>query len=97
MLYIVFCFTCTKVKGSSTSLKDFIAKNGQVNAVTMKDVVDACCNAKRKNIDGAAVLCVRMPIIRPTLDEIDEIDPRSTSIVCQGLCHEGQNQGTFEK
>ena len=50
MLYIVFCFTCTKVKGSSTSLKDFIAKNGQVNAVTMKDVVDACCNAKRESI-----------------------------------------------
>ena len=51
MLYIVFCFTCTKVKGSSTSLKDFIAKNGQVNAVTMKDVVDACCNAEHETID----------------------------------------------
>ena len=83
----------TKVKGS-TSTKDCATINGQVNAVTMKDVVDACCNAKRKNIDGTAVLCVRMPIIRPTLDEID---PRSTSIVCQELCHEGQNQGTFEK
>ena len=40
----------TKVKGS-TSTKDSTAKNGQVNAVTMKDVVDACCNAKRTNID----------------------------------------------
>ena len=44
MLYV------TKVKGS-TSTKDCTAKNGQVNAVTMKDVVDACCNAKHKNID----------------------------------------------
>ena len=40
----------TKVKGS-TSTKDCTAKNGQVIAVTMKDVVDACCNAERKNID----------------------------------------------
>ena len=44
MLYV------TKVKGS-TSTKDSTAKNGQVNAVTMKDFVDACCNAKRTNID----------------------------------------------
>ena len=44
MLYV------TKVKGS-TSTKDSTAKNGQVNAVTMKDVIDACCNAKRKYID----------------------------------------------
>ena len=44
MLYV------TKVK-SSTSTKDSAAKNGQVNAVTMKDVVDACCNAERKIID----------------------------------------------
>ena len=40
----------TKVKGS-TSLKDCTAKNGQINAVTMEDVIDACCNAKRTNID----------------------------------------------
>ena len=40
----------TKVK-SSTPTKDCTAKNGQVNAVTMKDVIDACCNAKRENID----------------------------------------------
>ena len=44
MLYV------TKVKGS-TSTKDSTAKNGQVIAVTMKDVVDACCNAKHTNID----------------------------------------------
>ena len=43
-------FYVTKVNGS-TSTKDCTAKNGQVNAVTMKDVVDACCNAKRENID----------------------------------------------
>ena len=43
MLYV------TKVKGC-TSTKDCTAKNGQVNAVTMKDVVDACCNAKRESI-----------------------------------------------
>ena len=43
MLYV------TKVKGS-TSTKDCTAKNGQVNAVTMKDVVDACCNAERESI-----------------------------------------------
>ena len=40
----------TKVKGS-TSTKDCTAKNGQVNAVPMKDVIDTCCNAKRENID----------------------------------------------
>ena len=82
----------TKVKGS-TSTKDSTPKNGQVtsNDVTMKDVIDACCIAKRTNIDRTAVLCVRMPIIRSPWDEID---PRSTSIVFQGLCHEGQNQGT---
>ena len=44
MLYV------TKVKGS-TSTKDSTAKNGQVNAVTMKDVIGACCNAKREDID----------------------------------------------
>ena len=45
-------FYVTKVNGS-TSTKDCTAKNrgakdGQNNAVTMKDVVDACCNAKHK-------------------------------------------------
>jgi hypothetical protein len=40
----------TKVNGS-TSLNDCTTKNGQVNAVTMKDVIGACCNAKRTNID----------------------------------------------
>ena len=40
----------TKVNGS-TSLKDCTTKNGQRNAVTMKDVIDACCNAKREDID----------------------------------------------
>ena len=35
----------------SASLNDCTTKNGQVNAVTMKDVVDACCNAKRESID----------------------------------------------
>jgi hypothetical protein len=40
----------TKVNGS-TSLNDCTTKNGQVNAVTVKDVVDACCNAKHKSID----------------------------------------------
>ena len=40
----------TKVNGS-TSLNDCTTKNGQVNAVTMKDVVGACCNAKREDID----------------------------------------------
>ena len=36
MLYNVFCFTCTKVKGSSTSLKNFIAKNEQVKNDNME-------------------------------------------------------------
>jgi hypothetical protein len=40
----------TKVNGS-TSTKDCTAKNEQINAVPMKDVIDACCNAKRTNID----------------------------------------------
>ena len=44
MLYV------TKVNGSTT-LKDCTTKNGQINAATMKDVVDACCNAKHKIID----------------------------------------------
>ena len=43
MLYV------TKVNGS-TSLKDCTTKNGQVNAVTVKDV-DARYNAKRENIE----------------------------------------------
>jgi len=38
----------TKVNGSTSFCT---AKHGQVNAVTMKDVVDACCNAKREDID----------------------------------------------
>ena len=45
MLYV----TRTKVNDSA-SLNDCTTKNGQVNAVTMKDVVDACCNAKRQSI-----------------------------------------------
>ena len=40
----------TKVKGS-TSTKDCTAKNEQINPVPMKDVIDACCNAKRTNVD----------------------------------------------
>ena len=32
-------------------MNDCTTKNGQVNAVTMKDVVDACCNAERESID----------------------------------------------
>ena len=44
MLYV------TKVNGS-TSTKDCTTKNGQNNAVPMKDIVDACCNAKRETID----------------------------------------------
>jgi hypothetical protein len=43
-------FYVTKVN-DNTSTKDCTTKNGQNNAVTMKDVVDACCNAERKNID----------------------------------------------
>ena len=45
MLYV----TRTKVNDSA-SLNDCTTENGQVNAVTMKDVVDACCNAKRESI-----------------------------------------------
>ena len=45
MLYV----TRTKVNDSA-SLNDCTTKNGQVNAVTMKDVVDACCNADRESI-----------------------------------------------
>ena len=49
IVYCVVCFTRTKVNDSA-SLNDCTTKNGQVNAVTMKDVVDACCNAKRESI-----------------------------------------------
>ena len=31
-------------------MNDCTTKNGQVNAVTMKNVVDACCNADRESI-----------------------------------------------
>ena len=40
----------TKVHDSA-SLNDCTTKNGQGNAVTMKDVVDACCNAEGESID----------------------------------------------
>ena len=46
-----YCLLCFTIVNGSTSLIDSTAKNGQINAVTMKDVVDACCNAKRTNID----------------------------------------------
>ena len=46
MLYV----TRTKVNDSA-SLNDCTTKNGQVNAVTMKDVVDACCIAESESID----------------------------------------------
>ena len=49
MYCIVLYVTRTKVNDSA-SLNDCTAKNGQVNAVTMKDVVDACCNAERESI-----------------------------------------------
>ena len=46
--------TRTKVNDSA-SLNDCTTfestKNGQVNAVTMKNVVDACCNAEHESID----------------------------------------------
>ena len=48
-IYCVVCFTRTIVNDSA-SLNDCTTKNGQVNAVTIKDVVDACCNAKRESI-----------------------------------------------
>ena len=56
MLYV----TRTKVNDSA-SLNDCTTKNGQVNAVTTKDVVDACCNAKRResivvNMEAAATV-----------------------------------------
>ena len=50
MYCIVLYVTRTKVNDSA-SLNDCITKNGQVNAVTMKDVVDACCNAEHESID----------------------------------------------
>ena len=49
MYCIVLYVTRTKVNDSA-SLNDCTTKNGQVNAVTMKDVVDACCNAERESI-----------------------------------------------
>ena len=46
---MLYCLV-SKVNGS-TFTKDSTSKNGQINPVPMKDVVDACCNAKHKNID----------------------------------------------
>ena len=48
LLYNVFCFTCTKVKGSSTSLKNFIAKNEQVKNDNM-DAATAVGNIKKSS------------------------------------------------
>ena len=48
MLYIVFCFTCTKVKGSSTSLKNFVAKNEQVKIDNM-DATTTVGNIKKSS------------------------------------------------
>jgi hypothetical protein len=45
----LYCLV-SKVNGS-TSTKNSTSKNGQINPVPMKDVVQACCNAKRENID----------------------------------------------
>ena len=52
-MYVLCCVVyVTRAKvNDSASLNDCTTKNGQVNAVTMKDVVDACCNAKRESID----------------------------------------------
>ena len=51
-MYVLCCVVyVTRAKvNDSASLNDCTTKNGQVNAVTMKDVVDACCNAKRESI-----------------------------------------------
>ena len=49
MLYIVFCFTCIKVKGSSTSLKNVIAKNEQVKNDNM-DAATTVGNIKKSSI-----------------------------------------------
>ena len=46
---MLYCLV-SKVNGS-TSTKNSTSKNGQINPVPMKDVVQACCNAKRENID----------------------------------------------
>ena len=48
MLYIVFCFTCIKVKGSSTSLKNVIAKNEQVKNDNM-DAATTVGNIKKSS------------------------------------------------
>jgi len=45
--------------------------------------------ASFENETNGTVLCVPGPIIHPSWDEID-----LSSIVCQVLCQEGQNQGT---
>jgi hypothetical protein len=41
--------------------------------------------------NGTVVFDVPKPIIHPSWNEID---PTTCSIICQGLCPEGQNQGT---
>ena len=48
MLYNVFCFTCTEVKGSSTSLKILIAKNEQVKNDNM-DAATTVGNIKKSS------------------------------------------------
>ena len=51
-MYVLCCVVyVTRAKvNDSASLNDCTTKNGQVNAFTMKDVVDACCNAERESI-----------------------------------------------
>ena len=50
MYCIVLYVTRTKVNDNA-SLNDCTTKNGQVNAFTVKESVDACCNAERESID----------------------------------------------
>jgi len=49
-MYCVYRYVTRTKVNDSASLNDCATINGQGNAVTMKDVVDACCNAERESI-----------------------------------------------
>ena len=63
--------------------------SGHAKEVLLASLEHEVSLASFENETNGTVLCVPGPIIHPSWDEID-----LSSIVCQVLCQEGQNQGT---
>jgi len=65
------------------------SQSAQAKEVLLASFEHEVSLASFENETNGTVLCVPGPIIHPSWDEID-----LSSIVCQVLCQEGQNQGT---